>query len=141
VHLPGRPELAHHSAQAGRIPGRVPDFDVSKIATMDQAEVDALLADPGIIRNRKKIFATVHNASVARNAPEPLEHLAWRFAPASSKAPWTVSQIPARTRESAALAAELRASSYQFVGPVIAYAFMQSIGVVNDHIAGCFLAQ
>jgi len=117
-------------------------FDVEKVAAYGKGEVKRLLADAGIIRNRRKIEATIANAQTARKLHadgESLDELIWSFAPDpdSRPAPNGRSDIPATTPESTAMAKELKRRGFVFVGPTTAYATMQAAGLVNDHIAGC----
>ena len=118
------------------------DFDVDRVAAYDAADVKRLLSDEGIIRNRKKVEAAIANAKAAKvlhGAGETLDELIWSFAPDAKArpAPKTLADVPAITPESIALAKELKRSGFVFVGPTTAYAMMQAIGVVNDHLAGC----
>ncbi|UCM89518.1 DNA-3-methyladenine glycosylase I [Streptomyces marincola] len=115
-------------------------FAITEVAAYTEADVDRLLADPGIIRNRLKIEATVANARVAAAwAPGELTDLIWSHAPADRDrpAPAGTADIPATTPESAALAAALKKRGFRFVGPTTAYALMQACGLVNDHLADC----
>jgi DNA-3-methyladenine glycosylase I len=117
-------------------------FDVDRVADYDAKDVKRLLSDEGIIRNRKKIEAAIANAKAAkvlRGAGETLDELIWSFAPEAKTrpAPRTLADVPATTPESIALAKELKRSGFVFVGPTTAYAMMQAIGVVNDHLADC----
>ncbi|MEV4438019.1 DNA-3-methyladenine glycosylase I [Streptomyces sp. NPDC049577] len=117
------------------------DFSVEKVAAFTEADVERLLADPGIIRNRAKINATISNAvAAARLAPGELDALVWSYAPpASRRAPRTLADVPAVTPESTALAKDLKKRGFRFVGPTTAYALMQSCGLVNDHVSTCHL--
>jgi DNA-3-methyladenine glycosylase I len=117
-------------------------FDVEKVAAYGTREVNRLLGDAGIIRNRRKIEATITNARAARELHangETLDELIWSFAPDpdSRAVPETGSDIPATTEESKTLAKELKRRGFVFVGPTTAYATMQAAGLVNDHLAGC----
>ena len=117
-------------------------FDVDRVAAYGPADVKRLLSDEGIIRNRKKVEAAIANAKAAKvlhGAGESLDELIWSFAPNAKarRAPKTLADVPASTPESIALAKELKRSGFVFVGPTTAYAMMQAIGVVNDHLAGC----
>ena len=104
-----------------------------------------LLGDAGIIRHRGKIEAAIANARATRRAAgggETLTELLWSFAPAGRPAapvPQALSDMPASTPESKALARELKRRGFRFVGPTTAYALMQATGIVNDHVAGCFV--
>jgi DNA-3-methyladenine glycosylase I len=97
-----------------------------------------LLNDPGIVRNRAKIEATIHNARAIDDLPVPLNELLWSFAPEPRPARLgALDQIPATTAESKAMAKELKKRGFRFVGPTTAYALMQAMGMVDDHVAGC----
>ena len=118
-------------------------FKIDAVAGFTQQDRERLLADPGIIRNRAKIDATVSNAAAARAVRDGydggLDALVWSFAPdpAGRPAPRTLADVPATTPESAALAKDLKKRGFRFVGPTTAYALMQACGLVNDHLAGC----
>jgi DNA-3-methyladenine glycosylase I len=117
-------------------------FDIEKVAGYGKKDEARLLADAGIIRNRRKIEAAIANANAARKlhaAGETLDELVWSFAPdaGSRPAPKTGADIPATTPESTALAKELKRRGFVFVGPTTAYATMQAAGLVNDHLEGC----
>ncbi|MGW0655368.1 DNA-3-methyladenine glycosylase I [Streptomyces umbrinus] len=115
-------------------------FKISEVATFTDADKERLLADPGIIRNRAKIEATVANARVLTEwAPGELDELIWSFAPdpASRPAPKALADVPAVTDESKALSKALKKQGIRFVGPTTAYALMQACGLVNDHLADC----
>jgi DNA-3-methyladenine glycosylase I len=114
------------------------DFEVATVAGYDEGDVARLLTDPGIVRNKAKIEATIANARAAGSLDEPLAELVWRFAPTPRPPrPDTMADIATRTPESTALAAELRRRGFRFVGPTTAYALMQATGMVDDHLAGC----
>ncbi|KUJ41883.1 DNA-3-methyladenine glycosylase I [Streptomyces sp. NPDC093228] len=116
------------------------DFRIAKVAAFTEADQERLLADPGIIRNRAKISATLANArTLADWAPGELDELIWSFAPdrASRPAPRTLSDVPAVTTESTALSKALKGRGIRFVGPTTAYALMQACGLVDDHLADC----
>ena len=117
-------------------------FDVEKVAAYGAKDTKRLLADAGIVRNRKKIDAAIANAKAMQelhSAGETLDELVWSFAPdpGSRPAPKTGAEIEATTPESTALAKELKRRGFVFVGPTTAYATMQAAGLVNDHLAGC----
>jgi DNA-3-methyladenine glycosylase I len=112
-------------------------FDIATVAGFGTEDVNRLLADAGIVRNRAKIEAAIANASAALALPIGLAELIWQYADDAAPAPVRLSDIPAATSESKALAKELRANGFRFTGPVTAYATMQACGVVNDHLAGC----
>lgn len=121
------------------------DFDPAAVAEFTEEDVERLMADEGIIRNRAKIVATIGNARaliamhehgerltdlVAEHAPEPREI-----------PPLTFNDVPGQTPESVALSKELKKRGFRFVGPTTMYALMQATGVVDDHIKGCWLAR
>ncbi len=116
-------------------------FDVEKVAQYGARDVKRLLADAGIVRNRKKIEAAITNAEAVRElhaAGESLDELIWGFAPdPAPPAPKTLSDLEPTTPESKALAKELKRRGFVFVGPTTIYATMEAIGVVNDHLEGC----
>jgi len=120
-------------------------FEIDKVAAMTPAEADALMQDTGIIRNRAKIEATIANARIAAQltaeSPGALDRLIWDFAPPRRQTPpATFAEIPAVTDESTAMSKALRGLGFRFVGPTTLYALMQSSGIVDDHVAGCFRA-
>lgn len=115
-------------------------FVIARVAGFTAEDTRRLLADPGIIRNRAKIEATVHNARVLAGwTPGAFTELIWSHAPPAEgrPAPRSHADIPAVTGESAALAKALKKQGLRFVGPTTAYALMQACGLVNDHLAGC----
>jgi DNA-3-methyladenine glycosylase I len=118
-------------------------FDVDAVAGFGADEVERLLADSGIVRNRPKIEATIGNARAARaSVPEGLDELLWSFAPAAGRPrPASVADLPATSPESVAMARELKRRGFRFVGPRTAYALMQATGMVDDHVASCWRAQ
>lgn len=113
-------------------------FRIEAVTGYGPAEVDRLLADPGIVRNRAKIEAAIQNARAARELPDGLAALLWSFAPPPRRArPARFADIPATTPESTAMARELKRRGFRFVGPTTAYALMQATGMVDEHLAGC----
>jgi DNA-3-methyladenine glycosylase I len=116
-------------------------FDPEAVARFDDDDVARLMEDARIVRNRAKILATIAGARATlelHDAGDSLAALLARHAPAQREAPpvgWA--DVPALTDESRALAAELKALGFKFIGPTTAYAAMQAVGVVNDHLAGC----
>ncbi len=121
------------------------DFDPLLVAALGIAEVEALMLDARIIRNRAKIESTIKNARVTLELtstdPGALDSLIWGFAPAlRAKRLSSLAEIPAVTPESTALSKALRALGHGFVGPTTMYALMQSAGMVDDHIVGCWRA-
>jgi DNA-3-methyladenine glycosylase I len=121
-------------------------WDAERIAAFGPDDVARLLSDPGIIRNRRKIEGTITNARAYLRLMETEGSFArylWSFAggaPLQKPAPASLADLPAQTPESIAMAKDLRRRGFTFVGPTICYAFMQSVGMVNDHVAGCFRA-
>jgi DNA-3-methyladenine glycosylase I len=118
------------------------DFDVDTVAGFDDRDVARLLADPGIVRNRAKIEATVANARAIRESvPEGLDELLWSFAPVPpAPRPAALADVPATSTASVAMAKELKRRGFRFVGPTTAYALMQATGMVDDHVATCWRA-
>jgi len=113
-------------------------FDPARVAAFDDADVERLLADAGIVRNRAKVLATIANARAVLALDGSLDDLLWSFAPDPPRpAPSGLGDVPAVTAESTAMAKELKRRGFRFVGPTTAYALMQATGMVNDHVAGC----
>ena len=114
-------------------------FDAEAVAAFGDADIERLMADTSIVRNRLKIRATVTNArAVVRLRDQGgIDQLFWSFAPAGRPQPRTPADVPATTPESAELAKALKRNGFVFVGPTTAYAGMQACGLVNDHLAGC----
>jgi DNA-3-methyladenine glycosylase I len=115
-------------------------FDIAKVAAMKDRDVERLLQDPSIIRNRAKIQATIDNAQAMRSASPSLVALAKSYESARTRAPRSLADVPASTPHAESFAKQLKAQGYRFVGPTSVYAFMQNVGVINDHIHGCFRA-
>ena len=116
-------------------------FAIPVVAAFDEHDVARLMADSGIVRNRAKIDAAIANARVAVALPIALDELIWSFAPASDRPrPRALSDVPAVSPESTALAKELKRRGFRFIGPTTAYAMMQAIGMVDDHVADCWRA-
>ena len=115
-------------------------FDANRVAAMTERDVDRLVGDPSIIRNRAKIQATVENARVMSSASPSLAELAKSYASTRKRAPRSLADLPTRTPQADAFAKQLKSQGYRFVGPTSVYAFMQNVGVVNDHVRGCFRA-
>jgi DNA-3-methyladenine glycosylase I len=117
-------------------------FDLATVASYDEPDIDRLLADPGIVRHRGKITATIGNAQAVLAMHDDgisLSGLVWSFAPPPRpRALVSRDEIPASTPESEALAKAFKTRGMRFVGPTTVYAFMQSAGVVDDHLADCF---
>jgi DNA-3-methyladenine glycosylase I len=115
-------------------------FEPARVAAFDQTDVERLLADASIVRSRRKIDATIANArALLALGDTTLERLVWTHAPAERPAPAGFQDLPASTPESAALARELKRRGFRMVGATTVYALMQACGVVNDHLAGCFV--
>ena len=115
-------------------------FDVAKVARFDQRDVERLLGDASIIRHRGKIEAVINNAGRAVELVESEGSLAayvWRFEPARRPRRVDRGDVAAETPESRALAKDLKRRGWRFVGPTTVYAFMQAMGLVNDHMTGC----
>ena len=115
-------------------------FDVAKVAALTARDVDRLVEDASIIRNRGKIQATVDNARAMMSASPSLVALAKSNEITRKRAPRSVADLPKSTPQAEALAQQLKSQGYRFVGPTSVYAFMQNVGVVNDHVHGCFRA-
>lgn len=118
-------------------------FDPERIARFDRADSERLLANPAIVRNRLKIDAAIANARALlrlHQAGDTLSARLWRHVEGEPvQNHWQrAEQVPARTPKSEALSRELRALGFRFVGPTICYALMQAVGMVNDHLTGCF---
>jgi DNA-3-methyladenine glycosylase I len=118
-------------------------FDPERVARLGKRDVERLLLDAGIVRHRGKIeaaFANARGTLALREAGTPLGELVWGHRPKRSRAaPKSLGDLPATTPESNALSKELKRAGFRFVGPTTVYAAMQACGVVNDHIAGCFV--
>jgi DNA-3-methyladenine glycosylase I len=116
------------------------NFDAASVAAMTDQDVDRLVQNPSIIRNRAKIRATIDNARAMMSASPSLPALARSYPSTGHRAPRSMADIPPSTPQAAALARQLKAQGYRFVGPTSVYAFMQNVGMVNDHVQGCFRA-
>lgn len=114
-------------------------FDPDAVAGFDETDIERLMQDARIIRNRQKIRAAITNAraTLALRDHGGLSALVWSFEPEPGPIPATVHDVPAITPESTALAKTLKKAGFVFVGPTTAYAAMQAIGMVNDHLANC----
>ena len=115
-------------------------FDVAEVAAMSERDVDRLIQDASIIRNRGKIQATIDNARAMMSASPSLVALAKSFEIITNRVPRSVAELPKSTPQAEAFAKQLKSQGYRFVGPTSVYAFMQNVGVVNDHLHGCFRA-
>ena len=118
-------------------------FDPAAVAAFDQEKIAALLADPGIVRNRLKIRAAVDNARAflaVQGEFGRFDAYVWPFVGGQPRVNhWTtLAEVPAETAESRALSADLKRRGFRFVGPTIMYAYMQAVGLVNDHLVSCF---
>jgi DNA-3-methyladenine glycosylase I len=118
-------------------------FDPERVARYTEKQIQRLLGDAGIVRNRRKLESAVRNAQRVLEIQEEfgsLDAFLWRFVDFESKQnAWKdLSQIPARTKESDAMSKDLKRRGFSFVGPTLCYAFMQSMGMVNDHTTDCF---
>ena len=115
-------------------------FDADIVATYSEDDVARLMADAGIVRNRAKILATLRNAraTIDARAGGGLDALVWAHRPEPVDGPRTVADLRAETPASRALAKALRSNGFGFVGPTTAWALMQAIGLVDDHLVGCF---
>ncbi|MFV8050234.1 DNA-3-methyladenine glycosylase I [Mycobacterium sp. 48b] len=114
-------------------------FDADTVAKYTDDDVERLMADTGIVRNRAKIVATIANARAVTELDVDLSELLWSFAPPARPRPADLAQVPAVTPESTAMAKELKRRGFKFVGPTTAYALMQATGMVDDHIAACWV--
>jgi DNA-3-methyladenine glycosylase I len=122
------------------------DFDFQRVAPFDRTDVERLLGDAGIVRHRGKIEATIHNAGRALELVKEFGSLAayfwqWEPLPEARSLPMNYETVRtlSQTPESIALSKDLRRRGWQFVGPTTVYAFMQAMGLVNDHVEGCFV--
>src|SRR5580765_4399756 len=115
-------------------------FDVAKVAAMTARDVDRLVNDASIIRNRAKIQATVDNARAMLSASPGLAWLARGYELDRTRPPRSLADLPTSTPEAEGFARQLKSQGFRFVGPTSVYAFMQNTGIVNDHVQGCFRA-
>ncbi len=118
-------------------------FDMEKVARFNRRSVERLLADPGIVRNRRKIEAAIHNARrclAIREAFGSLDAYLWQFTEGRTlHNRWRrLADVPANTPTSDAMSRDMKARGFRFVGSTICYAFMQATGMVNDHLVHCF---
>jgi len=118
-------------------------FDPEEISQYDRRKVRSLLNDPGIIRNRLKIYSTIQNAKAFLEVQKEFgtfDDYIWRFVGGETRVnKWrSLSEVPASTSESAAMSKDLLSRGFRFVGPTICYAHMQATGMVNDHVVSCF---
>jgi DNA-3-methyladenine glycosylase I len=117
-------------------------FDPAAVAAFGERDVERLLTDASIVRNRAKIEASVRNARAVTALDRPLDELLWSFAPdpADRLRPAVLADVPAITAESTAMAKDLKRRGFVFVGPTTCYALMQATGMVDDHLVGCWRA-
>jgi DNA-3-methyladenine glycosylase I len=124
--------------------GRIRGIERKGETNNGERDVKRLLADAGIVRHRGKIEATIANARGVRELREagtPLQELVWSFAPAKYSTPQTTADWFAQTAESQALSKRLKAAGFRFVGPTTVWAAMQACGIVNDHLATCWVRE
>jgi len=112
------------------------DFDPDRVAGYDERDVERLMGDAGIVRNRRKIVATIANAraTVALRQAGGLVDLVWSFQPPQTPAPASYSEVPTTSAESLALSKALRSNGFAFVGPTTMYALMEAVGIVDTHL-------
>jgi len=121
------------------------DFEIARVARFGARDIERMMSDPAIIRNRAKIEAAISNAGITRDllrtGEGALSDLIWSFAPSPRRHRLRArDEVPAVTPEATALSADLRRRGFRFVGPTTMYALMQSAGLVDDHISGCHRA-
>jgi DNA-3-methyladenine glycosylase I len=114
-------------------------FDIDKVARFTDRDISRLMSDEGIVRNRAKIEATIANARAVIDLDVDLSDLLWSYAPPARPRPKTMADVPAITPESQAMAKDLKKRGFRFVGPTTAYALMQATGMVDDHLATCWV--
>jgi DNA-3-methyladenine glycosylase I len=118
-------------------------FDVERVARYDRRKVERLLSDPGIVRNKLKIASTIANAKAFLRVQKEFgsfDRYIWQFVGGKPRvnSPRSMRQVPARSEESDAMSKDLKKRGFNFVGSTICYAFMQAVGMVNDHVVECF---
>ena len=115
-------------------------FDPGAVARFGPADVERLLADPGIVRNRLKVESTIANAQAVLALDGGFVDLVWSFVGGEQRVnAWTtMGELPDQTDESKAMSKELKRRGFRFVGPTVCYAFMQAAGLVDDHVTACF---
>ncbi|WP_105566010.1 DNA-3-methyladenine glycosylase I [Microbacterium halophytorum] len=113
-------------------------FDPDAVASFEASDIERLMGDASIVRNRRKIEATIANAAatMALRASGGLAELVWSYRPASTPAPETSEEVPSESPESVALAKDLRKRGFRFVGPTTMFALMEAIGIVDTHLVG-----
>jgi len=114
-------------------------FDIEKVARYGERDIARLMNDVGIVRNRAKVEATIANARAVADLDVDLSDLLWSYAPPPRPRPTTMADVPAITPESQAMAKDLKKRGFRFVGPTTAYALMQATGMVDDHLASCWV--
>jgi DNA-3-methyladenine glycosylase I len=119
-------------------------FDPKRVASYDRRKIERLLRDPGIVRNKLKIASTIANAKALLRVQEEFgsfDRYIWQFVEGKPRrnSPKSLEQVPARTPQSDAMSKDLKRRGFNFVGSTICYAFMQAVGMVNDHVVDCFL--
>jgi DNA-3-methyladenine glycosylase I len=117
------------------------EWDARKVARFDARRITKMLLDPGIVRNRLKVTSAVRNAKAflaVQREFGSFDAYLWQFAPKRRRAPRDLSELPARSAESEAVAKDLKARGFAFLGPIVMYSHLQAVGVVNDHVVGCF---
>ncbi len=114
-------------------------FDADAVAAYDDSDVERLMGDAGIVRNRRKVDAAITNAraTVALRAGGGLEDFIWAFRPEPGPAPRTTAEVPTTSPESVALSRALKKAGFAHVGPTTMYALMEAVGLVDDHLEGC----
>ncbi|WP_018156736.1 DNA-3-methyladenine glycosylase I [Demetria terragena] len=119
------------------------DFDPERVAEFGQADVERLMADAGIVRNARKVDATIANARAVLDlrAQGGLDEIFWSFQPPSRSRPAGMGEVPAQTDISKALAKRLKQAGFKHVGPTTMYAAMQACGLVDDHLEGCWVGE
>jgi len=115
-------------------------FEPERVARYTERDVERLLADPGIVRNRLKVESTIANAKAVLELDGGFDEVLWSFVGGEPKVnAWrSLGELPAETDESKAMSKELKRRGFRFVGPTVCYAFMQAAGLVNDHTVDCF---
>jgi DNA-3-methyladenine glycosylase I len=115
-------------------------WDVAKVARFGAKDVERLMSDAGIVRNRLKVESAIANAVAILELEESLDELLWSYVDGSPRRNRfkTLAELPAETAESTAMSKELKRRGFRFVGPTVCYAFMQACGLVNDHTTDCF---
>jgi DNA-3-methyladenine glycosylase I len=117
-------------------------FSIERVAEFDERDVERLLDDEGIVRHRGKVEATIGNAAAALEIDGGLSELVWSYTPPRRDArPTALGELPPVTPESTALSKELKRRGFRFVGPTTVYAFMESAGLVDDHLEGCHVVE